>query len=101
MGSCCSSFKFSEVRFLFSLSSLCVLFPLLSVSLEFNPVLSSGVCAIHIILLYLPRGDVLYDFHIQTMFGPSLPLVDCRGAYVLYILFVFARVWGVYHYLNI
>ena len=34
---------------------------------------------------------------VRSVLTPSC----CRGAYVLYILCVFARVWGFYHYLNI
>ena len=50
----------------------------------------------HVALLYVftflvPCCDVFYDFRIKTMFGSSFLRVVCRGAHVLFMLFVF--VW--------
>ena len=67
------------------------LLPKLSVSLEFAPIISSGVHLVYFVLIFLvPCCDVCYDFRMQTPFGSSLPPVVWRRAHVWYVLsFVF------------
>jgi len=40
----------------------------------------------------VPCCDVSYDFHIETIFGSSLPPVVCRRVHVIFTLFVFVYV---------
>ena len=55
----------------------CALCLMLSVSLQFEPVLSVRVFA-----LSYPCCDVRYDIHIKVAFGTSLPAVVCRSCIV-------------------
>jgi hypothetical protein len=57
----------------------------------------------HFVLLYVstflvPCCDVFYDFRIKSMFGSSFLRVVCRGAHVLFMLFVFVWYSGVQHF---
>ena len=53
---------------------------------------NTNVCDIR--CLFVPEHHIVrYDFHMKTMFGPSLPLVVYRRALVLFTLFVLACVW--------
>ena len=45
-----------------------------------------------VIKVLVPCCDAGYDFHIKTMFGSSFPPVVCRGAHVLFMLFVYSGV---------
>ena len=42
-------------------------------------------CLIMCIYVWVPCRDVRYDFHINTMFGSSLPPVVCRRDHVLFV----------------
>jgi hypothetical protein len=50
------------------------------------------VVLLYIVTFLVPCYDVFYDFRIKTMFGSSFLRVVCRGAHVLFMLFVFACV---------
>jgi hypothetical protein len=45
-----------------------------------------------VVTFRVPRCDVRCDFRIKSMFSSSLPPIVCRGANVLFTLFVFACV---------
>jgi hypothetical protein len=42
-----------------------------------------------VLTFWVPCCDVRYDFHIETMFGSSLPPAVCRRSHVLFTLLVF------------
>jgi hypothetical protein len=48
-----------------------------------------SVLPYYVFIYLVPCCDVRYDFQMKTMFGSSLPLVVCRRAHVLFMLFVF------------
>ena len=50
-------------------------------------------CPIICLTFCIPCYDVCYGFHMDTMFGSSLPSAVCRRDHVLFTLFVFACMW--------
>jgi hypothetical protein len=54
---------------------------------------------LYVFTFWVPSCDVHYDFCINTMFGPSLPLIVCRRVHILFTLFVLAAYGGVHHIL--
>jgi len=44
----------------------------------------------YVFMFRVPCSDVRYDFRIKTKLGSSSPPVGCRGAHLLFTLFVFA-----------
>ena len=50
-------------------------------------------CTIMCLTFCIPCYDVCYGFHMDTMFGSSLPSVVCRRDHVMFTLFVLACMW--------
>ena len=50
-------------------------------------------CPIICLTFCIPCYDVCYGFHMDTMFGSSLPSALCRRDHVMFTLFVFACMW--------
>ena len=50
-------------------------------------------CTIMCLTFCIPCYDICYGFHMDTMFGSSLPSVVCRRDHVLFTLFVLACMW--------
>ena len=50
-------------------------------------------CPIICLTFCIPCYDVCYGFHMDTMFGSSLPSAVCRREHVLFTLFVFVCMW--------
>ena len=50
-------------------------------------------CPIICLTFCIPCYDVCYGFHMDTMFGSSLPSAVCRKDHVLFTLFVFVCLW--------
>jgi hypothetical protein len=57
-----------------------------------------NVVLLYVFTFLVPCCDVFYDFRIKTMFGSSFLRVVCRGAHVLFMLFVFVWYSGVQHF---
>jgi hypothetical protein len=48
-----------------------------------------GAVLLCVFTFLVPCCDVRYDFRIKTMFGSSLPPVNCRKTHVLFTRFLF------------